>query len=137
VPAAAQNGGHGAQSRSRAGIRPRVRVLFTPVSVGAKLSWTVHETCTIQEKPVPELSRFFGIIIAMYYNDHSPAHFHARYGSEQASIRIDNGEVVEGALGPRALRLVEEWRTLHQSELLDDWARARARQPLMRIEPLE
>ena len=86
---------------------------------------------------MPELSRFFGIIIAMYYNDHSPPHFHAKYGGEQASIRIDNGEVLEGALGLGALRLVEEWRLLHQSELFDDWHRAQARQPLNRIEPLE
>ncbi|MBL8526428.1 MAG: DUF4160 domain-containing protein [Burkholderiales bacterium] len=63
-----------------------------------------------------ELSRFFGIIIAMYDNDHSPPHFHAKYGGEQASIRIDNGQILEGGLGPRALRLVEEWRVLHQSE---------------------
>lgn len=86
---------------------------------------------------MPELSRFFGIIIAMYYNDHAPPHFHAKYGGEQASIRIDTGQVLEGALGTRALRLVDEWRLLHQSELLDDWHRAQARQPLVRIEPLE
>lgn len=73
----------------------------------------------------------------MYYNDHSPPHFHAKYGGEQASIRIDTGLILEGTLGPRALRLVDEWRLLHQSELLDDWRRAQARQPLMRIEPLE
>ena len=86
---------------------------------------------------MPELSRFFGIIIAMYYNDHSPPHFHAKYGDEQASLRIDNGEILEGSLGTRALRLVEEWRSLHQSELLEDWTRAQARQPLNKIEPLE
>ena len=86
---------------------------------------------------MPELSRFFGIIIAMYYNDHAPPHFHAKYGAGQASIQIDNGTVLEGELGPRALRLVEEWRLLHQSELLDDWVLAQARQPLRRIEPLE
>jgi hypothetical protein len=86
---------------------------------------------------VPELSRFFGIIIAMYYSDHSPPHFHAKYGGDQASLRIDNGEVLEGALSGRALRLVEEWRALHDAELLDDWKRAQARQPLVKIEPLE
>ncbi|OGA15067.1 MAG: transcriptional regulator [Betaproteobacteria bacterium RIFCSPLOWO2_02_FULL_66_14] len=86
---------------------------------------------------MPELSRFFGIIIAMYYNDHLPPHFHAKYVGEQASIRIDNGEILEGGLGPRALRLVNEWRVLHSAELLDDWARAQARQPLNKIEPLE
>ena len=73
----------------------------------------------------------------MYYNDHAPAHFHAKYGGEQASIRIDNGQILNGELGPRALRLIDEWRVLHQAELLDDWHRAQARQPLNRIEPLE
>lgn len=86
---------------------------------------------------MPELSRFFGIIIAMYYNDHAPPHFHAKYGDDQASIRIDNGEIVEGVLGARAKRLVEEWRALHEAELLEDWKRAQARQPLNKIEPLE
>ena len=51
---------------------------------------------------MPELSRFFGIIIAIYYNDHAPPHLHAKYGDDEASIRIDNGEVMEGALGTRA-----------------------------------
>lgn len=73
----------------------------------------------------------------MYYNDHASPHFHAKYGGEQASIRIDTGHILEGSLGARALRLVDEWRLLHQSELLDDWHRAQARQPLVRIEPLE
>ncbi len=86
---------------------------------------------------MPEVSRFFGIIIAMYYNDHTPPHFHAKYGHGQASIRIDNGEVLDGDLAPRALRLVEAWRRLHRQELLEDWALAQARQPLKRIEPLE
>jgi hypothetical protein len=86
---------------------------------------------------VPEVSRFFGIIIAMYYNEHSPPHFHAKYGGDQASLRIDNGEILEGTLGPRTRRLVEEWRSLHQTELLADWTCARARQPLNKIEPLE
>ena len=86
---------------------------------------------------MPEVSRFFGIIIALFYNDHSPPHFHAKYGGDQAAIRIDDGEVLEGHLGPRALRLVEEWRLLHQGELLDDWYRAQAREPLHKIDPLE
>ncbi len=72
----------------------------------------------------------------MYYNDHSPPHFHAKYGEEQASLRIDNGEILEGALGARVFRLVEEWRSLHHAELLQDWMRAQARQPLNKIEPL-
>jgi hypothetical protein len=86
---------------------------------------------------VPELTRFFGIIIAIYYNDHSPPHFHAKYGDEQASIRIYDGQVIEGALGARALGLVEEWRLLHEAELQEDWTLAQARQPLTKIPPLE
>lgn len=89
------------------------------------------------EEHLPELSRFFGIIISMYYSDHAPPHFHAKYGGEQVTLRIADGEVLEGSLGTRALRLVEEWRVLHQSELHDDWHRAQARQPLNRIQPLE
>ena len=73
----------------------------------------------------------------MYYNDHVPPHFHAKYGDDEATIRIDNGEVLEGTLGTRARRLVEEWRALHQAELFEDWARAQTRQPLNKIEPLE
>lgn len=85
---------------------------------------------------MPELTRFFGIIIAMYYNDHAPPHFHAKYGADQAVIRIDSGEVIEGNFSARALRLVEEWRLLHQQVLLNDWALALNRQPLIKIEPL-
>ena len=73
----------------------------------------------------------------MYYNDHSPPHFHAKYVDKQASIRINDGHVIDGNLGARALLLVEEWRILHKAELLDDWSLAQARQPLLRIEPLE
>jgi len=90
-----------------------------------------------RERGLLEVSRFFGIIIAMYYNDHSPPHFHAKYGGEQASLRIDNGAILEGSLGARTVRLVEEWRALHEAELLEDWTRAQARQPLNKIEPLE
>ncbi len=50
---------------------------------------------------MPEISRFLGIIIAMYYNDHEPAHFHARYGDYETVIAIDTGEVVEGRLPAR------------------------------------
>lgn len=86
---------------------------------------------------MPELSRFFGIIIAMYYNDHAPPHFHAKYGDDEATIRVDNGELLEGSLSSRAKHLIEEWRILHQAELDEDWSRARARQPLNKIAPLE
>ncbi len=85
---------------------------------------------------MPEISRFLGIVIAMYYNDHSPPHFHARYGAYEAIIRIADG-AVEGRFPRRALNLVLEWYNLHRAELLEDWHLARERRPLRRIDPLE
>jgi hypothetical protein len=85
---------------------------------------------------MPELSRFFGIVIAMYYDDHPPPHFHAIYGSEKAEFRIDPLGLLKGRLPPRALALVMEWAMLHQAELLDAWERRAAGQPPPRIEPL-
>ena len=85
---------------------------------------------------MPELSRFFGIVIAMYWRDHNPPHFHAFYGQEEALLTMD-GEVLSGSLSRRALALVREWLVLHRQELLDNWERAQARLPLEPIEPLE
>ncbi len=86
---------------------------------------------------MPEISRFLGIIIAMYYNDHSPPHFHARYGDFEAVIARDTGEIVEGQLPPRVLGLVQEWRALLRADLAENWHLARERKALKRIEPLE
>jgi hypothetical protein len=85
---------------------------------------------------MPEISRFFGIVITMYFEDHSPPHFHARYGSFRAVIEISTG-VVDGAFPRRGLALLEEWRELHLSELLEDWRLARAGQSLRKIEGLQ
>ncbi len=85
---------------------------------------------------MPEISRFFGIIIAMFYNDHPPPHFHVRYGTERALIAIATLAVLEGKLSPRALGLVTEWASSHQDELMEDWNLARAQAPLKPIEPL-
>jgi hypothetical protein len=85
---------------------------------------------------MPELSRFLGIVIAMYYRDHPPPHFHAIYADHEAVIDIGTGEVT-GWLPQRALAAVQEWRNLHVSELLSAWEMARAGQPLPRIKPLE
>jgi hypothetical protein len=73
----------------------------------------------------------------MDYNDRSPPHFHAKSCDEQASTRIDNGQVIEGMLADRALRLAEEWQLLHVAELQAYWLLPQARQPLTRIAPLE
>jgi len=86
---------------------------------------------------VPEISRFFGIIIAMFYNDHAPPHFHVRYGGQKALIAIETLAMIEGNLSPRALGLVTEWAALHRDELRADWELARQLQPLRPIEPLE
>jgi hypothetical protein len=86
---------------------------------------------------VPEISRFLGIIVVMYYNDHAPPHFHARYGDYEGVIGIENGELIEERLPPRVLGLVQEWRAQHRLELLEDWRLARERKALKRIEPLE
>jgi len=85
---------------------------------------------------VPEISRFFGIVISMYFDDHLPPHFHARYGDEDAVIEIDSLNVLRGRLRGRAYELVGEWAMAHRDELMANWLRARNRQPLNKIEPL-
>jgi len=86
---------------------------------------------------MPEISRFFGVLITMYYNDHPPAHFHVRYGDQKAVVAIDPLRMLEGKLSPRALGLVMEWASMHRVELAANWDRARQEQPLVKIAPLE
>ena len=86
---------------------------------------------------MPEISRFLGIVIGMFYNDHGPPHFHARYGGNEIRINIETGEIMTGTFPRRAERLVAEWHTLHKAELLENWQLAAARKPLRAIEPLE
>jgi len=86
---------------------------------------------------MPVVSRFFGILIAFYWQDHLPPHFHAKYTGDEAVIDIRTGMVIRGSISRRALSLVEEWRDAHVKELLDNWERARKRQPLAYIAPLE
>lgn len=85
---------------------------------------------------VPEISRFLGIVIAMYYRDHHPPHFHAIYGEHEATIGIETGAAT-GYLPKRAMSHVQDWRLLHEQELLEAWVLARARKPLPNIAPLE
>ena len=86
---------------------------------------------------MPELCRFFGVVVSMHYNDHAPPHFHARYGAERATVAVRGFCVLEGCLPPRVLGLVIEWAAQHQDELLADWARAARQLPLVPIAPLE
>ena len=85
---------------------------------------------------MPEISRFLGIVIRMYYRDHPPPHFHAEYGEHEITVEIESG-VVNGRFPRRALTAVLEWYELHGDELLDNWQLARQKQPLHRIDPLE
>ena len=86
---------------------------------------------------MPEISRFFGIVIRMFFDDHNPPHFHADYGGDEALVDIRNLSVFAGRLPPRVMGLVIEWATLHREELFVDWERAREQQRLLEIDPLE
>jgi len=86
---------------------------------------------------VPEISRFFGIGIRIFFNDHEPAHFHAVYGDFEALLEIETLAVYRGKLPQRALALVLEWATIHRSELRMDWEYARKGEPLKSIAPLD
>lgn len=86
---------------------------------------------------MPVISRFFGITIKLYYNDHSPAHFHAEYGEYEAQVGIESFELLNGELPGRALGLVVEWAERHQEELRANWQRARQGVAVEPIAPLE
>lgn len=85
---------------------------------------------------MPEISRFYGIVIKMYHNDHAPPHFHAEYGGAEMVVNIDMLAVIAGKLPPRATGLVMEWAAQHQGDLQNAWNLARKMQPINRIEPL-
>jgi hypothetical protein len=85
---------------------------------------------------MPTISVFYGILIRMFFNDHEPPHFHARYGEFEATIEIDTLRIMEGRLPQRALSLVQEWGMMHREELLANWRRGRQKVALARIEPL-
>jgi hypothetical protein len=86
---------------------------------------------------MPEISRFFGIVIRMYFPDHTPPHFHARYGGAKARIAIAPPEPLDSSLPPRVLAMVLEWASLHERELLDNWRRLHTGEQVQRIAPLE
>jgi hypothetical protein len=87
---------------------------------------------------VPEISRFFGIVIRMYFDDHPPPHFHASSAGHEGRITVSSIGVMSGGdLPPRPLALAVEWATLHQAELLENWRLARLGRPLANIAPLE
>ncbi|WP_419921084.1 DUF4160 domain-containing protein [Candidatus Poriferisodalis sp.] len=86
---------------------------------------------------MPELSRFFGIVVMMYARDHSPPHFHARYGEHEALIDIESTEVLRGTLPRRAMQMVEEWTELHRQDLRAAWDALSQGVVPAQIEPLD
>ena len=86
---------------------------------------------------MPEISRFFGIVITMYFADHPPPHFHVRYGGQKAVIAIETLTLLYGELTPRVFGMVIEWASQHQAALLANWQLARRQEPLIKIKPLE
>jgi hypothetical protein len=85
---------------------------------------------------MPEISRFLGIVISIYYNEHNPPHFHAEYGEFQITVEIESG-IVNGKFPRRALNAVLEWYVLHKEELMQDWELSLKGKPLNKIKPLE
>ena len=86
---------------------------------------------------MPELSRFYGIVIQMYYGDHPPPHFHAVYSGHRATVEIETLAFIDGQFPARARGLVIEWATLHQDELREAFRSCAALQRPGKIAPLE
>lgn len=85
---------------------------------------------------MPELARFYGIVIQMYFGDHPPPHFHAIYGDSKAVVDIETLALIEGQLPPRARGLVIEWATIHQEELKSAFRKASSLETPDKIAPL-
>jgi hypothetical protein len=85
---------------------------------------------------MPEISRFLGIVIAMYYREHPPPHFHAKYGDQTGVFSIADLKLIEGSLPNRIISLVLEWAFEHRDELMKDWELSMAKKPLNKITPL-
>ena len=85
---------------------------------------------------MPELSRFLGIVIAMYFNDHNPPHFHVLYNEYDAEIEIKNLTVLNGKLPARVLGIAMEWAELHKDELMDNWDLLQSGEKYKKIPPL-
>lgn len=99
-----------------------------------------HATSSVNQAEVgvvPEISRFFGIVIRMYFDDHDPPHFHAAYGEHSAVVLIAPPGLRSGHLPPRVLALVIKWASVQEAALLDIWERLRFHLPVGRVPPLE
>lgn len=95
------------------------------------------DRCHADNRGMPELCRFYGLVIRMYYDEHPPPHFHVEWQGEDAVIRIDTLELVHGYLPRRALALVIEWALAHRGELRQNWLRVEQGEALLPIAPLD
>jgi Domain of unknown function (DUF4160) len=86
-----------------------------------------------KEPVMPTVAYFYGIAVAMFYDDHNPPHFHAKYGRAKALVRIADGEILAGDLPPTARSLVRDWALARRSELEENWRRAMKHEELERI----
>ena len=86
---------------------------------------------------MPEICRFYGIVIKMFWDDHDPPHFHAEYGEHVAIVDIQSLGLIDGGLPSRALGLTVEWASARREQLMALWIRARALEPLERLAPLD
>jgi hypothetical protein len=85
---------------------------------------------------MPEISRFLGMVISIYFDDHNPPHFHVSYNEKEAAISITDLSVMEGTLPARVLGLVMEWAALHKEELLANWNMVKETGKFFKIDPL-
>lgn len=85
---------------------------------------------------MPIISRFYGIEISMYYDDHNPPHFHAKYGEYKILVDIKRARVIEGFMPSSQIKLVLAWAIIRKDELIKDWELAKMMEELEKIEPL-
>jgi hypothetical protein len=86
---------------------------------------------------MPEISRFYGIVIQFFYKEHLPPHLHATYGEYRIQVDINNISVLSGEMPRKGLNLIFEWVEIHQKELLEIWTLAKQEKPLPKVEPLK
>jgi len=85
---------------------------------------------------MPEISRFYGIVITMYYDEHNPPHFHATYNGHEAQFDLTQGAFIKGMLPSKQARLVLAWYELHQDELMKNWQDLQHGKGYSKIAPL-
>ncbi|HEY5130441.1 MAG TPA: DUF4160 domain-containing protein [Bradyrhizobium sp.] len=123
--------------RSATGWKPIAR--RSPFGVRVIKTWMrgPNPRMTGEPESMPTIAYFYGIAIRMFFVDHPPPHFFATYSGHEANVSIETGEVMEGHLPANAARLVKQWALAHRGELEDNWRRARASQPLVKIAGLD